>query len=111
MRVEPEARGGDLALGVHASKNRQAGVHVVIDLDPRLADDRLDALVWGLSELNLAGSDLDLPGVIDFADGMWVCQCCRNRYSWGAGRPCPKCREPAPSTYDEPVDPDAPCSG
>lgn len=68
-------------------------------------DDRLDALVWAFTELGLAGSDLDMPGVIDYARGVWLCHRCGHRFGWVANRPCPSCGRAAPATYDEPVPP------
>jgi phage terminase large subunit-like protein len=69
-------------------------------------DDRLDALVWALTDLNLTGSPLDVPGAIAHGSGIWNCPSpCKHPYSWGPGRPCPKCGRPAPMTYDHPVDP------
>ncbi len=67
-------------------------------------DDRLDALVWAFTELGLAGSDLDVPGIIAFAYGVWFCRCGRG-YSWASGRRCPYCGTPGPATYDAPVAP------
>jgi predicted phage terminase large subunit-like protein len=67
-------------------------------------DDRLDALVWAFTELGIAGSDLDVPGVIDWTYRVWLCQC-GQRFGWDPHQPCPRCRRPAPATYDEPVPP------
>jgi phage terminase large subunit-like protein len=67
-------------------------------------DDRLDALVWAFTELGLTGSSLDLPGVIAWMYSVWWCRC-GHGYPWAPGRPCPRCRTPAPETYDEPVPP------
>jgi phage terminase large subunit-like protein len=65
-------------------------------------DDRLDALVWGISELDLGGSPLDEPGAIDFAFGVWPCPC-GHRFTWVPGRPCPECGTRAADTYDHPI--------
>ena len=65
-------------------------------------DDRLDALVWGLTALDLAGSGWDHPGAIPYALGVWRCVCGR-AFIWASARPCPSCGRPAPDTYDEPV--------
>ena len=67
-------------------------------------DDRLDALVWGFTELDLAGSALDVPGAIAFAQNIWPCRC-GHRYWWVARRPCPRCGTPAAEDYSEPVAP------
>lgn len=69
-------------------------------------DDRLDALVWAFVELGLAGSSLDVPGIIAWQYGVWWCPC-GNGYVWAPARPCPRCRTPAPEAYDEPVPPPA----
>jgi phage terminase large subunit-like protein len=69
-------------------------------------DDRLDALVWAFTELGLAGSSLDVPGVIPWQSGVLFCRCGRG-YMWAPLRPCPSCGTPAPETYDEPVPPPA----
>ena len=69
-------------------------------------DDRLDALVWAMTELGLGGSELDIPGMIAWTYGVWWCRCGRG-YSWAPRRPCPYCGTPAPATYDEPVAPPA----
>lgn len=68
-------------------------------------DDRLDAFVWGMTELDLAGSGWDVPGADAFARNVWTCRACARGFSWAAGRPCPWCGHPAPPTYDEPVPP------
>ena len=67
-------------------------------------DDRLDALVWALTELALAGSGWDVPGAIPFAHNVWMCTCGRG-FWWAAGRPCPSCGRRAADTYDAPVAP------
>jgi len=67
-------------------------------------DDRLDALVWAITELALAGSGWDVPGAIPFSLGVWPCRCGR-LYGWEPGRPCPSCGRPAADTYDAPVAP------
>ena len=67
-------------------------------------DDRLDALVWAFTELGLGGSELDVPGAIAFAYGVWWCRCGWG-FIWAPHRPCPSCGTPAPATYDEPVAP------
>ena len=65
-------------------------------------DDRLDALVLGLTELKLGASPLDQPGMIDWEYGIWQCQC-GHRYTWDADRPCPnRCGRRAPATYPPP---------
>ncbi len=66
-------------------------------------DDRLDALVWALTELDLAGSGWDVPGVIPWVYQIWSCDC-GHGFHWAPSRRCPFCGRPAPSTYDEPVD-------
>jgi hypothetical protein len=66
------------------------------------ADDRLDALVWAFTELGLAGSELDIPGMIDWQYGIWACRCGRG-FSWAPGRPCPYCGTRAPATYERPT--------
>jgi phage terminase large subunit-like protein len=71
-------------------------------------DDRLDALVWAFTELGLTGSSLDVPGIIPWLYGVWLCRC-GHRYVWAPARPCPHCWTPAPETYDEPVPPPAEC--
>jgi phage terminase large subunit-like protein len=73
-------------------------------------DDRLDALVWAFTELGLAGSSLDVPGVIDWQFGVWLCGC-GHRQMWAPARRCPRCGTPAPETYDEPLPPPADQSG
>ncbi len=72
-------------------------------------DDRLDALVWAFTELGLAGSELDIPGMIDWIYQVWACRCGRG-FCWAPGRRCPYCGTPGPDTYDGPVAPpeDAP---
>jgi hypothetical protein len=65
-------------------------------------DDRLDALVLGFTHLDLSGSPWDEPGAIDFAWGIWLCEC-GFRFTWAAGRRCPNCGQPAAATYDAPV--------
>jgi phage terminase large subunit-like protein len=70
-------------------------------------DDRLDALVWALTELGLAGSDLDVPGIIAWRFGVWYCQACGRDYYWTPRRPCPRCGTVAPDDYSEPVPPPA----
>jgi phage terminase large subunit-like protein len=67
-------------------------------------DDRLDALVWALADLDLTGSPLDVPGVIPWQYGVWPCACGHGFY-WKPNRPCPKCGRPAAATYDAPVSP------
>jgi phage terminase large subunit-like protein len=67
-------------------------------------DDRLDALVWAFTELGLTGSSLDVPGIIPWQYGVWLCRC-GHGYIWAPARPCPRCGTPAPETYDEPVPP------
>lgn len=67
-------------------------------------DDRLDALVWAFTELHIAGSELDEPGMIDYAHGVWLCSC-GHRFIWGAGRPCPACGLRSADIYDRPVVP------
>jgi hypothetical protein len=52
-------------------------------------DDRLDAFVWGMTELDLAGSGWDVPGADAFARNVWMCRACARGFSWAAGRPCP----------------------
>jgi phage terminase large subunit-like protein len=69
-------------------------------------DDRLDALVWAFTELGLAGSSLDVPGVIAWQYRVWWCRC-GHGYHWEPARPCPRCGTPAPDAYDEPVPPPA----
>jgi phage terminase large subunit-like protein len=64
-------------------------------------DDRLDALVWALTELDIAGSGWDVPGAMDFAYGVWRCRCGRG-FSWAPRRPCPFCRTRAAEEYDAP---------
>lgn len=68
-------------------------------------DDRLDALVWAFTELGLAGSELDIPGMIAWARGVWYCRSCGHGYMWDPQRPCPRCRTPAPDEYATPVPP------
>ena len=67
-------------------------------------DDRLDALVWAFTELGLAGSELDIPGIIDWQYGIWRCRC-KWGFIWAPGRRCPSCGTPGPATYDGPVAP------
>ena len=50
-------------------------------------DDRLDAHVWALTELGLAGSDLGILGKIDWRFGIWH-RPCGHRFSWGLNRSC-----------------------
>ena len=65
-------------------------------------DDRLDALVLGLTELKLGASPIDVPGIIDWQSGIWRCQC-GHGYIWDPDRPCPnRCGRRAPATYPEP---------
>jgi phage terminase large subunit-like protein len=66
------------------------------------ADDRLDALVWACSELELAGSELDTPGIIDWMYGIWRCRCGRG-FGWAPGRRCPYCGTRAPDAYEQPT--------
>jgi phage terminase large subunit-like protein len=68
-------------------------------------DDRLDALVWALTELALAGSEWDVPGIVDWTYRVWHCRSCGHGYSWDPRRPCPRCRTPAPDDYSAPVPP------
>jgi phage terminase large subunit-like protein len=65
-------------------------------------NDRLDALVWALSDLDLAGSPLDVPGAIYHGSGVWPC-ICGHLYTWDPGRPCPRCGRQAAMTYNDPV--------
>ena len=67
-------------------------------------DDRLDALVWAFTELGLAGSELDIPGITNWMYGVWACRCGRG-FVWAPGRRCPHCGTPGPETYDGPVAP------
>ena len=67
-------------------------------------DDRLDALVWALADLDLTGSPLDVPGVIPWQYGVWPCAC-GHLFYWKPNRPCPKCGRPAAATYAGPVSP------
>jgi phage terminase large subunit-like protein len=66
-------------------------------------DDRLDALVWALTELDLAGSEWDIPGMEQWARGVWWCVCDRG-FIWQPDRPCPYCGRRAPATYPRPLD-------
>jgi phage terminase large subunit-like protein len=112
--------------GVHASRGKrtraepisalyqQGRVHHVgslPDLEDQLClampdggdgpDDRLDALVYGLTELDLASSDWD--PMVDFKErGVWLCEC-GHPFMWASGKVCPKCWRPAALTYDEPL--------
>ncbi|HLX34714.1 MAG TPA: terminase family protein [Candidatus Limnocylindrales bacterium] len=64
-------------------------------------DDRLDALVYGLTELDLTNADWD--AFEEFHQrGVWPCEC-GDRVMWIAGRSCRTCGRPAPLTYDAPV--------
>ncbi len=65
-------------------------------------NDRLDALVLALTELDLGGSSVDEPGVIPWQYGVWPCVC-RHKFLWQPNRPCPKCGTPAAATYDAPI--------
>ena len=67
-------------------------------------DDRLDALVWAFTELGLAGSELDIPGITNWMHGIWACSCGRG-FVWALGRRCPYCGTPGPAAYDDPVAP------
>ena len=69
-------------------------------------DDRLDALVWAFTELGLAGSELDIPGITNWIYGIWACRCGRG-FVWAKGRRCPFCGTPGPDTYEGPVAPPA----
>ena len=73
-------------------------------------DDRLDALVWGFTELGLVGSDYDVPGIIGWQYNVWPCACGRG-FTWAPERRCPYCGRRAPATYDEPVAPPSPQEG
>jgi rubrerythrin len=65
-------------------------------------DDRLDALVLALTDLDLTGSPLDVPGVIPWQYGVWPCPC-GHLFLWQPGRRCPKCGTPAAATYKDPI--------
>jgi phage terminase large subunit-like protein len=65
-------------------------------------NDRLDALVLALTELELGASAVDEPGVIPWQYGVWPCVCGHPFY-WKPNRPCPKCGTPAAATYDAPI--------
>jgi phage terminase large subunit-like protein len=65
-------------------------------------NDRLDALVLALTELELGASAVDEPGAIAFALGVWPCVC-GHLFGWEPGRRCPKCGTPAAATYDAPI--------
>jgi len=71
-------------------------------------DDRLDALVYGITELDLAGSGWEW-WVEDFARGVWPCPCGR-KFGWFPGRRC-ECGLQVADTYDEPVVPPGASSG
>jgi phage terminase large subunit-like protein len=66
-------------------------------------DDRLDALVWALTDLDLAGSELDIPRTVNWASGVWMCVC-GHGYSWEPDRRCPFCGRRGPTTYPRPLD-------
>jgi phage terminase large subunit-like protein len=65
-------------------------------------DDRLDALVYGITELDLAGSAWEW-WVEDFARGVWHCPC-GQKFGWVPGRRC-ECGRQVADRYDEPVPP------
>jgi len=65
-------------------------------------NDRLDAIVWALTDLDLAGSPIDEPWAEAFARWVWPCVC-GHQFDWEPGKRCPKCHTPAPATYDAPV--------
>jgi len=65
-------------------------------------DDRLDALVWGLTELAFGTSDWDNPGAIPYAYGVWPCAC-GQLFFWQPGRACPRCGVASPAKYDKRV--------
>jgi len=65
-------------------------------------DDRLDALVWAFTELEIAGSSIDEPGVIPWQYKIWYCECGRG-FGWESRRRCPFCGRPAAERYDRPI--------
>jgi phage terminase large subunit-like protein len=72
-------------------------------------DDRLDALVWGLTELDLTASVIDYyltnP---DFVYGICHCASCGRGFKWGSKRPCPWCGVLAPAEDPAALGSDAP---
>jgi phage terminase large subunit-like protein len=71
-------------------------------------DDRLDALVYGITELDLAGSAWEW-WVEDFARGVWHCPC-GQKFGWFYGRRC-GCGRQVADTYNEPVPPPGASTG
>jgi len=65
-------------------------------------DDYAFALLAAVAELE--GSDIT-PEMIRWQYQTWLCLHCRHEFLWLAGRPCPRCRTPAPDTYDDPAPP------
>ncbi len=57
-------------------------------------DDRLDAFVWGITELDLAGSGWDVPGADAFAQNVWFCRDLRSRLHVGCRSPVSVVRAP-----------------
>jgi phage terminase large subunit-like protein len=65
-------------------------------------DDRLDALVHALTELELAGNELDIPGMIAWGLKVWECRGCPRKFQWAPNRPCPYCGTRAAADYPRP---------
>ncbi|MGO9206359.1 MAG: DNA-packaging protein, partial [Candidatus Limnocylindrales bacterium] len=65
-------------------------------------DDRLDALVWALTELGLTLVEWDI-WTEAFARDLWPCHGCGQLFGWDPRRPCPRCWLAAPETSDGPA--------
>jgi len=66
-------------------------------------DDRLDALVWGLTALDLTAPVGPSPAQINWQYGGWYCLGCGHLYPLEVNQRCPKCGMRAPDSNPEPT--------